>query len=43
VGAGRASLRLKLSRRPHGRLTVKMTLIDAGGLSKTYSARVSLR
>jgi PKD repeat protein len=43
VGAGRSSLRLKLSRRPHGRLTVKMTLIDAGGLSRAYSVRVTLR
>jgi hypothetical protein len=43
VGAGRASLRLKLARAAHGPLTVKMTLIDAGGLSKTYSASVKLR
>ena len=43
VGAGRASLRVKLSRRPAGRLTVRMTLIDAGGVSKTYSVGVTLR
>jgi PKD repeat protein len=43
VGAGRASLRLKLSHRPRGPLSVKMTLIDAGGVSKTYTAKVRLR
>jgi PKD repeat protein len=42
VGGGRASLRLKLKHRPTGRLTVKMTLIDAGGLSRTYTAHVTL-
>jgi PKD repeat protein len=43
VGAGRASVRLKLSSAPHGPLTVKMKLIDAGGLSRTYSTSVTLR
>jgi PKD repeat protein len=43
VGAGRASLRLKLSRRPHAPLALKMTLIDAGGLSRVYSVRFTLR
>jgi PKD repeat protein len=43
VGAGRASLRLRLSRRPNAPLTVKMTLIGAGGLSRTYTTTVRLR
>jgi PKD repeat protein len=43
VGAGRASLRLKLRSRPRGPVSVRLTLIDAGGLSKTYSVRAVLR
>jgi PKD repeat protein len=43
VGTGRASLRLKLSQRPRGMLTVTMTLIGPDSLSKTYSVRVNLR
>jgi hypothetical protein len=43
VGAGRSSLRLKLKHRPGKRLTVKMTLIDAAGLKRTYTAHVTLR
>jgi hypothetical protein len=43
VGTGRSSIRLKLSRRPSRPVTVKMTLIGANGLSRTYSTTVRLR
>ena len=43
IGAGRSSIRIKLAHKPRSRVTVKMTLISAGGLSRTYSARVTLR
>ena len=43
VGAGRSSVRVKLKRRPRGRMTVRMTLISAGGLSRTYTVKTSLR
>jgi PKD repeat protein len=43
VGAGRASLRVKLKRRPSGPVTVKMTLIGADSLTRTYSTKVRLR
>jgi YD repeat-containing protein len=43
VGAGRSSLRLRLSRRPARPVTVKMTLVGADGLSRTYSTTVRLR
>jgi hypothetical protein len=34
---------LKLAHAPGGPMTVKMTLIGADGLSRTYTARVTLR
>jgi YD repeat-containing protein len=43
VGAGRTSIRVKLKRRPSGPVTVKMTLISAAGVSRSYSAKVTLR
>jgi PKD repeat protein len=43
VGAGRASLRVKLKRRPTGWVKVRMTLTGADSLSRTYSVKVRLR
>jgi hypothetical protein len=43
VGAGRRSIRVRLKHRPHGAVTVKMTLISAAGVSRSYSTKVTLR
>jgi YD repeat-containing protein len=43
VGAGRSSIRVKLTRKPRQRLTVKMTLIGVGSLSRTYTVKTLLR
>jgi PKD repeat protein len=46
VGAGRSSIRLRLPAKisaPRGMVTVKMTLIGANSLSRTYTAKVVLR
>ncbi|MEA2436077.1 MAG: large repetitive protein, partial [Thermoleophilaceae bacterium] len=43
VGSGRRSIRVKLKHRPHGAVTVKMTLISAAGASRTYATKVTLR
>jgi hypothetical protein len=34
---------VKLNRKPRQRLTVKMTLIGAGSLSRTYTVKTLLR
>jgi YD repeat-containing protein len=43
VGAGRSSIRIRLAHKPRGRVTVKMTLISAAGLTRTYTLKTLLR
>jgi YD repeat-containing protein len=43
VGVGRSTVRVKLKRRPRGPVTVKLTLIGAGGAARSYSAKLTLR
>ena len=43
LGAGRSSIRIKLTRRPQGPLAVKMTLISARGTTRSYTVKARLR
>jgi hypothetical protein len=43
IGAGRSSIRLRLTHRPHGQIVVKMTLISARGATRSYTVKTRLR
>jgi YD repeat-containing protein len=43
IGAGRSSIRVKLRHRPHGQIAVKLTLIGAGGATRSYTVKTRLR